>query len=72
LWEGKPPAAVRDAMKDKFDTSVIAYVLIKWCRTSKTQTGRLLSEKQFEDEKSYRNFVDTLLEKAALLTITKG
>lgn len=72
LWEGKPPAAVRDAMKADFAAPVIAYVLLNWCGVSKTQTGRLLSEKQYEDEKSYRNVAGGLLEKAARLTIIKG
>lgn len=71
LWEGKPAAAIRDAMQADYDTAVIAFVLIKWCGITKTQAGRLLSDKQFEDDKSYRNFVDSLLKKAASLTIIK-
>ena len=72
LWEGKPPASVRDAMKDEFGKAVIAYVLRNWCKISKTETGRLLSDKQYEDEKSYRNFVDDLLKEAASLTILRA
>lgn len=72
LWEGKPDTAVRDAMRAEFDDSVIAYVLFRWCKIQKTRIGKLLSEKRFYDEKSYRNFVDKLLEKTDSLTITKG
>lgn len=72
LWEGKPDTAVRDTMRAEFDDSVIAYVLFRWCKVQKTRIGKLLSEKKFEDEKSYRNFVDKLLEKTDSLTITKG
>jgi len=72
LWEGKPDTAVRDAMRAEFDDSVIAYVLFRWCKVQKTRIGKLLSEKKFYDEKSYRNFVDKLLEKTDSLTITKG
>ncbi|MDR3043624.1 MAG: hypothetical protein LBU75_05090 [Desulfovibrio sp.] len=70
LWEGKSPAAIRDAMKKaEFDESVIAYVLFEWHGlTNKTRLGRLLSKKE-QDEKSYRNLVDRLLDKAAALTI---
>ena len=31
FWEGRPDAAVRDAMKEKYPLSVIAYVLLYWC-----------------------------------------
>lgn len=72
LWEGKPDTAVRDAMRAEFDDSVIAYVLFRWCKVQKTRIGKVLSEKKFYDEKSYRNFVDKLLEKTDSLTITKG
>lgn len=72
LWEGKPPATVRDAMKDEYGKAVIAYVLRNWLKTNKTETGRLLSDKQYDDEKSYRNFVDDLMEEAAHLTIIKA
>lgn len=72
LWEGKPPATIRDSMENEFGKAVIAYVLRNWCKISKTETGRLLSDKQYEDEKSYRNFVDDLLKEAASLTILKA
>lgn len=71
LWEGKSAAAVRDAMKEEYGKPVIAYVLRNWCKINKTETGRLLSEKQYEDEKSYRNFVNDLMKEAALLAIFK-
>jgi len=72
LWEGRPGAAVRDAMKTDYHFSIIAYVLFNWCRISKTQVGHLLSEKEYKEGKSYRNFVDNLLEEAALYTILKA
>ena len=72
LWQGRSFAAVRDAMKDEFGNPVIAYVLLEWCGATKTEAGRLLSEKEFADEKSYRNLVDDLLKKAAFFTIIKA
>ena len=72
LWEGKSPAAVRDAMKDEFAASVIAYVLFNWCKIDKTQIGKLLSEKELTDSKSHRNVANKLLEDAASLTIVKA
>jgi hypothetical protein len=56
LWEGKPDAAVRDAMKANYPLAVIAFVLVNWCgvkpqarhktpKGRKTHVGRLLSEK---------------------------
>ena len=69
LWMGKSPAAVRDAMKDDFDECVTAHVLLNWCKVGKTQVGRLLSPKEFGDDKSYRNHVDKLLLRAARLSI---
>jgi len=69
LWLGKSPAAVRDAMKEDFDESVTAHVLLNWCNVSKTQVGRLLSPKEFGDDKSYRNHVDTLMRRAVRLDI---
>jgi hypothetical protein len=72
LWEGKPNAAVRDAMKADYRLSTIAYVLLNWCEVNKTQVGRLLSEKEYKEEKSYRNFVDDLLKKADAYTIIKA
>ena len=72
LWEGKSPAAVRDAMKDEFAVSVIAYALFYWCRIDKTQIGKLLSEKELTDPKSHRNVANKLLEEAAALAIVKA
>lgn len=72
LWEGKSAATVRDAMKAEYRLSVIAYVLFNWCGVSKTQVGRLLSEKEYEESKSYRNFADGLLKEAASYTIIKA
>ena len=69
LWVGKSPAAVRDAMKEDFDECVTAHVLLNWCKVGKTQVGRLLSPKEFGDDKSYRNHVDKLLLRAARLSI---
>ncbi len=69
LWMGRSPAAVRDAMKDDFDECVTAHVLLNWCKVGKTQVGRLLSPKEFGDDKSYRNHVDKLLLRAARLSI---
>ena len=72
LWEGRPEAAVRDAMKADYCLPIIAYVLVNWCGISKTQAGRLLSEKEYKEDKSYRNVVDNLLEEAASYTIIKS
>ena len=69
LWMGRSPVAVRDAMKDDFDECVTAHVLLNWCKLGKTQVGRLLSPKEFGDDKSYRNHVDKLLLRAARLSI---
>jgi len=69
LWMGRSPAAVRDAMKEDFDECVTAHVLLSWCKVGKTQVGRLLSPKEFGDDKSYRNHVDKLLLRAARLSI---
>ncbi|MBQ3170401.1 MAG: hypothetical protein IJB53_00560 [Mailhella sp.] len=69
LWMGKSPAAVRDAMKEDFDECITAHVLLNWCKVGKTQVGRLLSPKEFGDDKSYRNHVDKLLLRAARLSI---
>jgi len=72
LWEGRPGAAVRDAMKADYRLSIIAYVLLNWCEVSKTQVGRVLSEREYKENKSYRNFVDDLLKEAAAYTIIKS
>ena len=69
LWLGKAPASIRDAMKEDFDECVTAHVLLNWCKVGKTQVGRLLSPKEFGDDKSYRNHVDKLLFRAARLSI---
>jgi hypothetical protein len=69
LWMGKAPASIRDAMKDDFDECVTAHVLLTWCKVGKMQVGRLLSPKEFGDDKSYRNHVDKLLLRAARLSI---
>ena len=83
VWEGRPDAAVRDAMKEKYPLEVIAYVLLHWCgsQTSgaghktpqgrKTHVGRLLAEKEYKDEKSYRTLMDMLLKEADAYSIVK-
>ena len=58
-------------MKADYHLSIIAYVLFNWCRISKTQVGHLLSEKEYKEGKSYRNFVDNLLKEAAAYTVIK-
>ncbi len=69
LWMGRAPVAVRDTMKADFDECVTAHVLLNWCKAGKTQVGRLLSPKEFGDDKSYRNHVDKLLLRSARLSI---
>ena len=69
LWMGRSPASVRESMKEDFDECVTAHVLLNWCKVGKTQVGRLLSPKEFGDDKSYRNHVDKLLLRAARLSI---
>ena len=83
IWEGRPDAAVRDAMKEKYPLAVIAYVLLYWCGPKKSETGhktpqgrkthvgRLLAEKEYRDEKSYRNLMDILLKEADTYSILK-
>ena len=83
VWEGRPDAAVRDAMKEKYPLAVIAYVLLYWCgpqkseaghkapQGRKTHVGRLLAEKEYRDEKSYRNLMDMLLKEADAYSILK-
>ena len=83
IWEGRPDAAVRDAMKEKYPLEVIAYVLLYWCglpkserghnspQGRKTHVGRLLAEKEYKDEKSYRNLMDMLLKEADAYSIVK-
>lgn len=72
LFDGKSDTAVRDAMKAEYHESVIAYVMLKWCKIDKTRIGRLLTEKKYSDPKSYRNLVDGLIEKASAFTIIKA
>ena len=84
FWEGRPDAAVRDAMKEKYPLSVIAYVLLYWCGPQKSETshkspqgrkthvGRLLAGKEYRDDKSYRNLMDMLLKEAETYTIIKA
>lgn len=84
VWKGKPDHAVRDAMKDTYPLAVIAYVLFYWCASDKpesghkvqmgrkTQLGRLFTEKEYSDPKSYRNLMNSLLQKADACTIVKG
>lgn len=83
FWEGRPDAAVRDAMKEKYPLSVIAYVLLYWCGPQKSETshktpqgrkthvGRLLAGKEYRDDKSYRNLMDMLLKEADAYSIVK-
>ena len=83
IWEGRPDTAVRDAMKEKYPLAVIAYVLLYWCgpqkseaghkapQGRKTHVGRLLAEKEYRDEKSYRNLMDMLLKEADAYSILK-
>lgn len=84
VWKGKPDHAVRDAMKDTYPLAVIAYVLFHWCGSGKpesghkvqvgrkTQLGRLFTEKEYSDPKSYGNLMNSLLQKADACTIVKG
>ena len=84
FWEGRPDAAVRDAMKEKYPLAVIAYVLLYWCGPQKSETshktpqgrkthvGRLLAGKEYRDDKSYRNLMDMLLREAETYTIIKA
>lgn len=84
VWEGRPDAAVRDAMKEKYPLSVIAYVLLYWCGPQKSETshktpqgrkthvGRLLAGKEYRDDKSYRNLMDMLLKEAETYAIIKA
>lgn len=84
LWEGRPDTAVRDAMKEKYPLAVIAYVLLYWCGFQKSETGhktpqgrkthvgRLLAEKEYRDEKSYRNLMDMLLKEVDTYSILKA
>lgn len=84
VWKGRPDAAVRDAMKEKYPLAVIAYVLLFWCGPQKSETshrtpqgrkthvGRLLAGKEYRDDKSYRNLMDMLLKEAEIYAIIKA
>lgn len=84
IWEGRSDTAVRDAMKESYPRAVIAYVLLHWCGPQKSETGyktpqgrkthvgRLLAEKEYRDEKSYRNLMDMLLKEADAYSILKA
>ena len=84
VWRGKPDHAVYDVMKDTYPLPVIAYVLFYWCSTDKpetehktqmgrkTQLGRLFTEKEYSDPKSYRNQMNRLLEEADAYHIVKA
>ena len=75
LWEGKPSASIRNAMRPKeeggegFSDAVIAYVLFNWAKLeNKTEIGRLLGKPE-QDDSSYRRLTTRLLNEAASLTI---
>lgn len=72
LWKGKHPASVRDSMKAEYADCIIAYVLFNWCGTQKTTIGKLLSEEQYKDDKSYRNITNELLKKNQKYSIIKS
>lgn len=78
LWEGRPPAAVRDTMRNEYSDAVIAYVLFRWCKVRKTTIGRLLlagmlpPDKMPTDDKTFRNLTNKLLKEAEYLTIVKA
>jgi hypothetical protein len=70
-------------MKADYPLAVIAFVLVNWCGVTsqashktpkgrKTHVGRLLSKKEYKDDKSYRNFVDPLLKAADSYLIVKA
>lgn len=84
VWEGRPEPAVRDTMREKYPLAVIAYVLLYWCGSPKSATaskntqgrktyvGRLLAQKEYRDDKSYRNLMDALLQEAESYSIFKA
>ena len=72
LWKNKSGVAARKAMQEVVPDSIIAHVLLHWCEMDKTRVGKLLALKEYEDDKSYRNFVDRLLQKNAAITIVKA
>lgn len=75
LWEGRPPAAVRDTMRNEYSDAVIASVLFRWCKVQKTTIGKLLlagmlpPDKMPTDGKTFRNLTNKLLKEAESLTI---
>jgi hypothetical protein len=71
LWEGKSPEAVCKAMKEQgFSDSIIAYVLLKWCKRKKIQIGRLLGPRgENEHESASRFRTGRLLAEAAAFTV---
>ncbi|MBD5557435.1 MAG: hypothetical protein HDQ92_02375 [Desulfovibrio sp.] len=83
VWKGKPDHAVHAAMKDIYPPAVIAHVLFYWCAPKpeaghkiragrKTRLGRLFTQKEYSDPKSYRNLFNVLLEEADTYTIIEG
>ncbi|CAK7026172.1 MAG: hypothetical protein DELT_02593 [Desulfovibrio sp.] len=77
MWEGRPPSAIRDAMKSEYSDAVIAHVLHYWCGTPKTTIGNVLlggtlpPDKMPTDDKTFRNLTNKLLKEAESLTIVK-
>ncbi len=84
VWRGKLDHAIYEGMKDSYPQQVIAYVLFYWCGADKpetghktqmdrkTQLGRLFTEKEYSDPKSYRNLMNRLLEEADAYHIVKA
>lgn len=84
VWKGKTDLAILDTMKGTYPLPVIAYVLFYWAipqnpdaehkipQGRKTQIGRLLTEKNYTDPKSYRNLVNGLLREADVYKIVKN
>ena len=83
VWKGKPDHAIHAAMKDTYPPAVIAHVLFYWCAPKpeaghkiragrKTRLGRLFTQKEYSDPKSYRNLFNVLLEEADTYTIIEG
>ena len=82
VWLGRPDEAVKEAMVKIYPLPVVAYVLFHWCGQPevagkhcggrKTRIGRLLTDKEYSDTKSYRNLVDALLKDASAYHILKN
>ena len=82
VWLGRPDEAVKETMVKIYPLPVVAYVLFHWCGQSeaagknfsgrKTRIGRLLTDKEYADTKSYRNLVDGLLKDASAYRILKN